>query len=544
MVHKAIALMPKFEITSPTGQKFEITAPEGATEAQIIEFAQHQAARQAEAAPTDAPRAEFGVTGARRGRLPKGEQIGTGFEPVEPPTGAQLGSRYGSIGRGLYTGAAEPFREGARLVGEGLQAVAPEGSDLEGYARGKTVAIKARTADLLARNQRARAEAGYTGFDLPRMVGNVAGTLPALAAVPPGAGLAARIASGATQGGIAGALTTTDDKDPYWEQKVRQVGTGMAIGGGVGAGSKLIEPRGVRAAKPPTTAELKTQANAAYASAESAGVQVAQPAWTSAVDDIGSAVRAEGFHPKLHPRVAVALDELQAMKGAAPTLQETELFRRVARNAGASADASERRLGQILIDKLDDFVEGLTPAQLAAGDKAGVEALTQARSLWQRMRKSEMVEDLVERAGTQAGQFTGSGYENALRTQFRQLALNAKKMRGFSGAEQDAIKKVARGGPTENFFRFMGKMAPRGVVSGMFNIATTAAGGPALGMATTMAGETGRRIATGLTERNAQIAAELMRAGGQAVPTAATMDPARRAIVSALTSGLVPQATR
>ena len=48
-----------------------------------------------------------------------------------------------------------------------------------------------------------------------------------------------------------------------------------------------------------------------------------------------------------------------------------------------------------------------------------------------------------------AAQFSGSGFENALRTEFRNLAQNPKRLRGFSAEEQAAIRRVARGGPAD-----------------------------------------------------------------------------------------------
>src|SRR5690606_40869921 len=61
-----------------------------------------------------------------------------------------------------------------------------------------------------------------------------------------------------------------------------------------------------------------------------------------------------------------------------------------------------------------------------------------------------------------ASQFSGSGLENALRTEFRQLAMNPKRLRRFTQEEQRAIKEVAFGNPTSNTLRQIGKLAPTG----------------------------------------------------------------------------------
>ena len=102
-----------------------------------------------------------------------------------------------------------------------------------------------------------------------------------------------------------------------------------------------------------------------------------------------------------------------------------------------------------MVDKLDDWVSGLTPRDVTQGGNVGraTAALTEARSLWGRARRGEIIEDLIDRAKLRASQFSGSGLENALRTEFRQLAMNEKRMRGFSDAERNAIEAVSRGGP-------------------------------------------------------------------------------------------------
>jgi len=47
--------MPRYEITSPSGQRFEISAPPGATQEQVLEYAQQQFAQQEAPRPTPQP---------------------------------------------------------------------------------------------------------------------------------------------------------------------------------------------------------------------------------------------------------------------------------------------------------------------------------------------------------------------------------------------------------------------------------------------------------------------------------------------------------
>lgn len=77
--------------------------------------------------------------------------------------------------------------------------------------------------------QAQRAASGSTGFDVGRMLGNIAGVAPlALAAGPAAPG----VLGGAALGAANGALTPVlDTQDGYWKQKALQIGLGGAVGG-------------------------------------------------------------------------------------------------------------------------------------------------------------------------------------------------------------------------------------------------------------------------------------------------------------------------
>src|SRR5690606_18202419 len=140
----------------------------------------------------------------------------------------------------------------------------------------------------------------------------------------------------------------------------------------------------------------------------------------------------------------------------------------------------EARIASIMKDALDDFVQRLRPGDVLAGDPIkGASALKVARDLWARGSKADAIENLIERARNRAGQFSGSGYENALRTEFRAFVRNRRNLRGFTADERAALQRVARGGPIENALRYLGKLAPTGIVSAALSGGAGAAmGGP------------------------------------------------------------------
>ena len=74
------------------------------------------------------------------------------------------------------------------------------------------------------------------------------------------------------------------------------------------------------------------------------------------------------------------------------SLQDLDTLRRQFADAAKSPDPAERRLATICIEAVDEFVE--------AGDSATAGTLKDARALWSRMRKSELIERAIAKAET------------------------------------------------------------------------------------------------------------------------------------------------
>lgn len=299
---------------------------------------------------------------------------------------------------------------------------------------------------------------------------------------------------------------------------------------GVAPGARAVAPRiaapaaklpsAVRSRIPaPATEELKVMAQEAYKRADEAGLTVAAPSLKRMAVGSAWAAKRAGIDPDLHPKATAVLKRLidQGNSGQPMTLREMDTLRQVVKDAASSPDAGERRIAQILIGRLDEYMGGLTTKDVISGDaKAAVNSVREARSLWSRLRKAEVIDELFEKAHNAVGaNYSSAGLETALRQKFRALADNKQKMRMFSKEEQGAIRRVVRGGPIENVVRMIGKMAPRGVISGGFNIGVGATMGPAMGVASTIAGEVARRKASAMTQRNAERVSEMVRRGGQ-----------------------------
>jgi hypothetical protein len=264
-----------------------------------------------------------------------------------------------------------------------------------------------------------------------------------------------------------------------------------------------------------TTDQLRAASGAAYKAAENAGAVFKPAAYDNFFASLASDVKKAGFDVGLHPKVSAVLTRLENEQGNPQTLENMEILRRVVKSAAASPEADERRIASLIQDKLDDFVSKAGPQDIMGGNaQVAVPALQEARKLWSQASKSDAIETLIDRAKLSAPNFSASGMENSLRTEFRALAKNERKMRLFTQDEQDAIRKVAMGGPIENAMRMIGKFAIRGPVSGGLSTGTGLMfGGPVGLVAFPAIGETGRFIASQMTKRNAEMAAALMRGG-------------------------------
>jgi hypothetical protein len=265
--------------------------------------------------------------------------------------------------------------------------------------------------------------------------------------------------------------------------------------------------------KAPSLEKLQSDKDAAYKRAEETGVVVSRDALNKLKVQLVNDLKKEGLDKDLHPKTSAALKRVLETKGQL-TLSEIETLRKIANDAKGAIDKSDGRLGARIVDKIDDFEDALGEGDVVSGNPAAASAYKEARALNTRLSKAKEIDQLYQRAELNAPNFSGSGMENALRTEFRALAKNERKMRRFTPAERAAIKKVAMGGPVENTLRQLGKLAPTGIVSaGMGTLGGFALGGSAGAALVPAIGTASRYAATRMTRRNANAASELMRRG-------------------------------
>jgi hypothetical protein len=302
----------------------------------------------------------------------------------------------------------------------------------------------------------------------------------------------------------------------------------LRLGGGLGGGllgSRLAGSIDRGAASrdyvdnAPSTEELSAAARAKYEEGHSLGLKI-KPVATARLDAEMRRIAADSGLITPTGRVIDNADVKQAFalledfqKGNVDTKQLQSL-RSIINDIAGSSEPKLSRVGVQMKRTFDDFLGRFAPQ------------FREANALNTRAMRGEMMDRAEELADIRASQFTQSGSENALRTEFRQLDRDIARgsTRGLRPDQIAAVQDVSRGTAATNAARQVGKMAPRGVVSagltgGVPFMVGTAIGGPGLGA--TLAGGTmatgilGQSLAT-LLQRNA--AARASAAMRQAVP--------------------------
>ena len=304
--------------------------------------------------------------------------------------------------------------------------------------------------------------------------------------------------------------------------------------------SSLLKKRAT-ALEAPTVQTLEAQAGALYDKSEASGLVVAEPSASTFINSATAKAMKAGLDETLTPGSTAAIKRMQAFEGRPMSIEDATLVRRLLQVAAKGSTpelADDRRIATMMINDLDNFLIGLAGkgpqgqpnlAVMKGDPVQAADSLREANALYTRAKRGEMIETAIYLAGARAGQFSGSGFENALRTEFR--AMQRAEIKGqihLTPDEKAAITKVNEGGGLENAARWLGKFAPTGAVSlgvsaGVPFAVGNAVGGPLVGAAAAgtgmAAGLAGRAAATGMQKYNAEIAKALALRGGPAPKT-------------------------
>lgn len=309
----------------------------------------------------------------------------------------------------------------------------------------------------------------------------------------------------------------------------------------VAAESAAARPAAVEAIAAPTTpAELKTASQSFYKQAEDANVIISQNSYANMANDAFRTAASKGLDPTLTPASVASLKRISELADQPVTFQTLDLMRQIASDAQGATAPSDRRVAGLIVDKIDDFIANMGAKDVVAGDpKTAAAVIVKARDLWSKASKLDQIDRLFDRAKTSATGFSSSGFENALRTEFRQLAKNDGAMRRFTPEERTAIKKVAgQGAVAANTARNVGKLAPTGTVSAITSGGIGAAAGSLVGMPAVGAvaagaiGFSARHLATVLTKRNIEALEKTILQGGDSAMAQASLKRGRALLLA------------
>lgn len=227
----------------------------------------------------------------------------------------------------------------------------------------------------------------------------------------------------------------------------------------------MPKPAQEGAAKPLTMDDVRQQAEMDYKASEDAGIVLKPETVKEMVDKLTDELAQNGYHPRLQPTTAVALEELANVAGKPITLKGVDTIRQVVNGAAQVTNAKDMRMAGKVIKRIDEMVRNLDETKVMMGDaEKGVPALLRARDAWARVKKAEIIDEAMARAQRQANKSgSGGNIDNAMRQQIGRILERPRLRRGFSKSEIAQMEKVVNGrGKIHDTLRRLGKLSPEG----------------------------------------------------------------------------------
>jgi hypothetical protein len=215
-------------------------------------------------------------------------------------------------------------------------------------------------------------------------------------------------------------------------------------------------------------------------------------------------------------RYGIPLKAIEDVRKEAGILgREVDNIGRPTRNANIASQA---------VNEIDQFIDALQPEDMVAGDaNIAITALKKARNAWKSARKTQMLENIEDRADSYLG-----GEASGIRNQIKSLIKQNKKTKLFSKAEIEALKKVQGNTMLGRTLRLVGD----GLGAKIATFGGGAAGGPLGMLAGRAASEVAGGIADSATKRNMETAKALIASGNlQNLPQ---LSDAKRQIIEQL----------
>jgi hypothetical protein len=369
--------------------------------------------------------------------------------------GGPVGAGVGALAGGLAVPATDVMVQGYnKLTGSNVRLPSQVISSMIPGPRAETPTervLQASTGALTGTGGSVTAGRGLAEMaKIPAQAGQAPTVAPSIAAI--GQEAARRPVGQMVTAPIATAMgqTTTELTDSPLAGLAASLATGTTLG---------VRP--TKRTAVPTADELTARAKENYSILDKSNFELDNNQFSKEMGNMAATLRSVGYDPRTMPKVQVALENL-AMNNP-KTVKELGTLRTIIGNAANSSDASERLAGVKLLDKFDDYVLNAPPSATVVADKKAMQAWKDARADYAKMKKSEVITDILDNADKSQG-----SKEAAIASQLSALAKNKKKMRIFTEDEQAAITEAAKGGNLQVMLRTVGKLAPMTPAAAIF----------------------------------------------------------------------------
>ena len=260
----------------------------------------------------------------------------------------------------------------------------------------------------------------------------------------------------------------------------------------------------------PTSASLAEESTKYFNKAKDSGVELNPTYFTNMMKSVGTDLREFGYDARTMPKVAVALENLQRTD-LPKDFQELSVLRRFIRNAQRSKELDEKMVATRLKAEFDDYVANMPESSIIGGNKEGLADWQKARDAYTKLSKSEVFEDMLDKAEIRDSKLSTEQY---LHNKLLQLSEDDKRMRLFTPEEQDAIRKAAKGTKMQNFMANAAKYNLKNLGTATLGslLGFSLAGGPGVIVAPAL-GAAAKYKATKIRKNDVNNLAAMVRAG-------------------------------
>lgn len=221
----------------------------------------------------------------------------------------------------------------------------------------------------------------------------------------------------------------------------------------------------------PTVDDLLLQGGKKFDEARRAGSAISRQSAEQLRDRVTSLKDSSGLatliDPQLHPQSSAVMKRVVEATEGELSFDNLIQARQLASDAAGTLDKADARIAMKIRDALDDHIDDLKAEDMIGGDpKLAAASLKEARDLWQRGRTAEFFEELVEKAKNEMGSnYSQAGLETAIRRKLKN-ELNSNRAKRFPPDIRAQMQEVVRGTKASNTLRNIGRVAPRGPITG------------------------------------------------------------------------------